>query len=361
MLKFFWNMLAAVTVASMLAACESGEPEPIAEVRRTILVYMEARNSLGAAGNSASDLEEMGLARIPSDCRLLVYRSESSGAPALVEVKGGRQKTLKTYPAEASAVDPEQMMTVLADVKQLAPADDYGLIMWSHSSGWQQTSRRSRGFGLEDSARTMSVSDLASALAVIDWEFIYFDTCYMACVEVAYELRHAAHYLVGSVCEVPADGMAYDQTLPFLFSAGTVEGLRRAIDITADGYLSLSNSLCPVTLSLIDLSRLDNLALTVKQNQKPLPVGYSPQRFSTSSPYRYLFFDLGQYMEAIGADMEALDLAVIHERHSPLIWGVLPMNHCSGLSVYLPELSGSGYDYSSYGYDTLDWYRFLNS
>lgn len=350
-----------IAALAVLAGCDEPEPKPRPEpptaTRRTVLVYIEARNSL--AGNAADDLAEMENATIPSDCRLLVYRSTRDGEPELLEIKNGSRDVLKTYPEDASAVDPAQMGAVLADARSLAPAEGYGLVLWSHSSGWQQTSRRSRGFGLENSRLQMSISDLAGVLSGVEspFEFLIFDTCYMGCVEVAYELRNTARYMVGSVCEVPTPGMPYDLTVEHLFDADTRRGLTAAIDLTVDTYLADKTISCPSTLSLIDLEAMPALAAAVKARFVPsLPVGYEAQPFSVSTPFRNLFFDFGQwYAGALGGDPAALSAAVLHERHTPMIWGRLPLVACSGLSVYLPQLS-DGFDYTSYGYDTLGWY-----
>ena len=40
-------------------------------------------------------------------------------------------------------------------------------------------------------------------------EYILFDDCYMSSIEVAYELKDVADYLIASTCEVMAYGMPY--------------------------------------------------------------------------------------------------------------------------------------------------------
>ena len=358
------KLTAIIAALLMLCACDSTKhpvTEPVAKVRRTLLVYMEARNNLSSA--ALDDLAEMRIADIPDDCRLLVYRSiNGADHPELVEIRRDRETTLAEYPAEASAVDPVQMATVLADMKKLAPADEYGMVLWSHSSGWRQKSpalMHSRAYGLEN-GRTMSITNLAKALRDSDLSFLVFDTCYMGSVEVAYELRNAARWMVASVCEVPTPGMPYNLTLPGLFDADMARGLQSAIDITVDSYIADRTQLCPSTLSLIDLSALDDLAAEVKDIiDNPLPEGFRPQRFSVDRPYASLFFDLGQYMQALGGTTTAaLERAVIHERHTDKIWVRLPIDHCSGLSVYIPGID-AGYDLTSYDYNTLEWARYM--
>lgn len=368
MIKKLW-ILAALTAALISTGCDSGrsagteEPEvpaAVDSVRRVVLVYMEARNNL--YGFAYDDIEEMRLAEIPADCRLLTYRSiRNEEHPTLTEIlPDGRDTVLATYEAQASAVDPVQMRRVMDDVSRLAPSAELGLVFWSHSSGWRQKKPAARGYGLEN-GRQMSVSDLGGALQGRKLDFLLFDTCYMGCVEVAYELRGVAPWLVASVCEVPTRGMPYDRTLPGLFDADTPRGLIGAIDANVDFYLSDSDERCPSTMSLIDLTAMEALAEAFEPVfGQELPEGYEPQRFSISSPYRDLFFDLGQYMEATGAATAALDAAVAHERHTPKIWGRVELSQCSGLSVFLPQLS-SGLDYTAYDYNTLAWFKRMSA
>lgn len=357
MKRTFSLFLPLLTLLLCLAACERYvAPDPT--VRRTVLIYMEARNNLAA--DAYDDIAEMKRASIPADCRLLIYLSTQGVAPKLFEIVNGREVPLKIYPEETSAVDPAQLRSVIASTQELAPAREYGLILWSHSSGWQQSPVKVRGFGLEYSYKQISTSDLADAVEGFNLDFIIFDTCYMGCIEVAYELRNAARFMVASVCEVPNEGMPYDATLPALMKPNIKDALIETININHSINAPANVGGCPVTLSLIDLSRMDALAQAVKDAPLPLPDDFIPQVFSVSHPYRHLFFDFGQYYNAIGGDPDPIKAAIIHERHSLSIWGQLRLDHCSGLSIYLPQFA-PGYDYNSHGYSSLEYYKFIHS
>lgn len=350
-----------ITVAMMLAlcGCHDNNTEPPRKVLRTVVVYMEGRNNLSAS--AYEDLDEMRRAQIPANGRLLAYTSISGEShPRLIEIYAGGDSTLVNYPAETSALEPAQMKQVLADARRLAPSEELGMVLWSHSSGWRQKSRPiARAYGLENSWKQMSITSLASALEGADLDFIFFDTCFMGSVEVAYELRNVAPRMVGSVCEVPADGMPYHLTVAHLFNRDIDRGLTDAIDTTVNYYEDSRQTSCPSTLSLIDLTRVADLIPVMKQI---INNGYSDQlqRFATSGTYKNLFFDLGQYIEALGGDSSVLNDIVIHERHTTYnIWGTLPLRRCSGLSVYVPGYT-AGYDASTGDYNTLAWARDLN-
>ncbi len=349
----------------VLAACQHShivEPElpgkqPADSCQRTILVYMEARNNL--LNEALNDLDEMRRADIPEGNRLLVYRSRrGEDHPVLCEIFKGGDSVLLDYPDSVMAIDPDHMRQVIADAHSEAPSAEFAMIFWSHASGWRQKNVISRGFGSENGT-SMTITSLASALGndrKID--YLFFDCCYMGSAEVAYELRNAARYFVASPCEVPAGGMPYHLTVPELFNPDMEQGLRNAIDITVDSYRADPMEKCPSTLSLVDLTAMDRLIEAVRPVvDQPLPYTFLPQRFSVNSPYNQMFGDLGQYLEALGAEIP--QGVILHEQHTNRIWDRLSLTHCCGLTVFVPDFR-IGLDYSFKGYNTLEWAKYLN-
>lgn len=357
--------LIMAAVLFLLSACRHDDkPEPDT-VRRMVLVYMEARNDLAAVVDD--DLEEMAMAGVPSDCRLLVYRSDfNTTGPALLELKGGKWRELKRYDKGTSAVSSSRLRQVVDDARHLAPSESCGLIMWSHGWGWMQTIRRApaRAFGYENYQSAMSNSDIAEALDGQGLEFIVFDSCFMASVEVAYELRRCADYLLASAAETPGAGLPYHRTLPLFMVSDVRLGLTQAVDAVADYYTQYPPAgNCPVTQSLIDLRALDDLAAEtrrVKAAGAELPAGMELQRFAASRSYKDLFFDLEEYFTALGADdawRAALRRAVVHERHGASIWGLFPLTRCCGLTTFVPNGDNT---YATCDYATLQWAKYLN-
>lgn len=364
-------VLILMLLCAMLTSCDTdsvigSRPEvipPPSPVDRTVLVYMVARNDMGLNGKDEDDLAEMASVTLPPMSRLIVYRSRHDEAPELMELTDGRFTVLKTYDTHLPSVSVERMRQVIGDTRALAPASSSGIVLWSHSFGWQQTlTRNSRSFGYEG-GRTMSVTDLAEALAGQRLDFIFFDSCFMGSVEVAYELRGCAARMVGSMCEVPYDGMPYHLTLPALFDTDIDAGLRRAIDLNVDYYIERRES-CPATFALINLRAMDELAeetARVYDAGLTLPDGYTPRPLALpSSQYCDRFFDFAHYVRALaagsGAPLEAweraLERAVTHERHSSRIWDRIDLDGVCGLSTFFPH---DRYDYSAYGYSSLSW------
>jgi hypothetical protein len=137
-------------------------------------------------------------------------------------------QTLKTYEGNLCSTDGQTMADVLREIVRLYPARNYALALCSHGSGWlfddlasasQSGSRRS--FGVDNgyrssstSGRRMNIPVLASVLSGCPhFDYILFDACFMQSVEVAYELRHTADYIIASPAEIPASGAPYTQML----------------------------------------------------------------------------------------------------------------------------------------------------
>lgn len=76
------------------------------------------------------------------------------------------------------------------------PAKNYGLIIWGHGTGY-------KGFSYDETSRTyMTLSQLGdslcSTLGDSKLDFIGFDTCFGAEIEVVYELKDYASYFIGT-------------------------------------------------------------------------------------------------------------------------------------------------------------------
>ncbi|MBD5333430.1 MAG: hypothetical protein HDR97_06810 [Bacteroides sp.] len=209
---------------------EPDTPPAPALGRRTVLVYMVANNSLGTNWHcDEADLQEMLKATptgLPDDCRLLVYhnppRCSETNPCVLIDVTATGLKTIKTYTysEEGESVTTERMQEVIADMKSLAPAHDYGIVFWSHADNWLGNSgpndNRYRGFGQDGNYR-MSMPTLARTLEGERFAFLYFDCCLMGNVEPLYEMRSLAPLAVASPTELGIDGMPYHWNVPVMF------------------------------------------------------------------------------------------------------------------------------------------------
>lgn len=352
---------------------ETPEPNP---TKRTVLVYMLASNSLGKNGYDEADLAEMKAAApgIPADARWLVYHAPSSAeeAACLIEITPTGEKVLASY-SQGTSATAERMLNVFSDTRRLAPALSYGLVLWSHATGWfmdgiddnnRSGDGRLKSFG-NDFTKKMNITTLARVLANSGFDYVYFDACYMGAVEVAYELRNAVRYIVGSPSEVPADGMPYDKNMPLLLD-GSRDALVQAATNTFNHYNTLSGSSRTCTMGVYDTSALDGLATATRAVYAACPAMYPSGRELTEYAGLQktgLTGDLEEYVLALaddaGADASlvsafssALSKAVVYKASTPSLWGKYPINHCCGMSTFVFE---DIEDFTYEGYNTTSW------
>lgn len=331
-------LLALITI--LTTGCKSDSPEPDAPVdTRTVLVYMVANNNLSP--NSYDDLQEMkqGASQI-SNGSLMVYHHPADNSPRLLEISpDGRERVIKTYSTDESSVAINRMKQVIADTKAAAPASSYGLVLWSHANGWQNDSGTvdepaenalsPLSFGADGTSfpKKMKLTSLARALEGQRFDFIYFDCCHMATVEVAYELRNLTPWIAGSPTELEVDGMPYYANIPAFFAS--TPNLKQAIANTYNYFTPSGYNGC--CISLIATAGLDNLA-RVSREALALspPPNYSPVRYFRTAVMDSGIYDMYHYFNALTASdpelqarwTEAFSNVVAATHTTPRVYGL---------------------------------------
>lgn len=319
-LCYFCNMnkymTIILTVVTMLLfpSCdkEKNEPKP-QEHSRTVLIYAVASNNLSSYLDK--DMEEMieaapAVKGLGDNVRVLLYSvaSKNASEATIAELSKNQDgsyefKTLKSYDRETFSTDPKRMSEVYADLRQIAPADSYGLIFWSHATGWlpdfnsHQLPGMQRSFGwdtYENTTDKCDIIELADAIPDRMFDYIWFDACYMMCVETVYQLRNKCDYIGGYPTEDWSPGMNYDSTLPLL--AAVDPDLTGAGKVFFDYY---NDSNMAVTVSVIATDGLENLAAVSSEiySKGSRPESAFGFQDYGRSPYRGLY-DFGQFTRA---------------------------------------------------------------
>lgn len=385
--KFYTYIILALTFILTLAGCKGADepdPAPTPEDKaadKTVLVYMVASNNLGSMAYDRQDLAEMEQAAqqgmLGDNGRLLVYHSPYRGEIMLKEVTANGIDTLKVYSSDTLSVTIDRMTRVFDDMRAIAPAKSYGLVMWSHATGWLQDgiaepAISTFSFGSDTSRYKMNITSLSRALAGQGFDFVYFDCCFMGSVESLYEMRDATPVIIASPTEDPVTGMPYHLTLKHLFAASP--DYEAAAAATFDFYNATYTKWdCPVSMAVVRTEHLGELADATRQiyaMSRPDSLSdFRPQKLSLS-PYYY--FDFGQYVEALAqsalsqpnADADkvasALDRwrelmgrAITYRANTPWIWGEIELKDFSGLSTYILDGEESA---STKNYNQLQWY-----
>lgn len=394
-LSGLYAFLVAILLAS-LAACSDSNSELVDVIidsdddtasslsKRTVLVYMVATNSLGSNGFDIEDIGEMQEAMSgysDGECRLLLYHlNYSSAYPTLTEIRNNGDgsfitDTLVTYPSTAQAsVTVTRMRQVIADAKALAPANDYGLIIWSHATGSVRSITKAvasiRDYG-EDNGATMPIDSLAAAIPDNTFSFIYADACYLGAIEVAYQLRNKTDYFIGSPTEIPAYGMPYDQNIPCFFE--DEPDLEQACINTYTYYSQFyrddltqaeNEAYRSITIAMVDCSHLSELATVCRSIHATAQALTSTDQLQHYHLYYpHIYFDFKQYTQAISTDSslsqqfnELLEQTIVYKACTESLFGLLTIDedNFSGLSTYIIGESDATNDAF---YKTLDWYN----
>lgn len=287
-------ILLAVLLCGSCINEEYAGPDPDLPTR-TIIVYLGGDNNLSEETGRKIEALRQGWTYTGNKC--LIYQDSRDGA-RLLRLRGGCRttptpyvETVREYGAENSA-SAETFARVLREVAAEYPADSYGLIFFSHASGWlpagalQNPAPRSRSVGVDDGDAGRAEMDIAEFAAAIPggmFDFIVFETCLTAGVEVAYELRGKSDYMLASSAEIISPGFTpvYPSALRLLCDTSVkmrtaLEGFGRAyMDYVVANYTGARRS---ATLSLTDIREIS-----------PLAARMCRQRFGLTQPRRPIY------------------------------------------------------------------------
>lgn len=358
-----------------------GTMTPRDEAERTVIVYMVGDNTLSS--QVRQDTVEMVRGRnlIPEDVNFVLYIDDKGGKPAIYQLsKRSGMQLCKQYDEELSSTDSKTMLTTLQDIEHTFPARHYGITLWSHATGWVP---RRKAFGKDEFPNTstseteMDIPVLRGVLAQLPkFEYIFFDACFMQCIEVAYELRGVTNYMVGSPAEIPGPGAPYDKIMDALCS-GNAKGIVEGYDASYPGTYN-SFYYPGVLLSCIDCTQLEPLAQATGQYLKPFYMGHTEPLADDFQPYCDISFetftscfDMRTTMcrllssENYSAWMSAFNKAVpLHTLTSTNTWFAI---HCSnhvvkdpanygGVSMFVPmeKYNACGWNEA---FQQTSWYK----
>ena len=322
---------------------------------RTILFYMAGDNSL--SGETQEKVDALASAwNIKGENRLLVFQDRGGeNAPRLLEIKTGADgkgtiEVLEEY-KDGNSASIKVFVRVLNDMVRYCPSSDYGLVLFSHSSGWfpAGTFAQPRSV-VTDGDTEFELVDFARAIPNGQFRFIIFESCLMAGAEVAYELKDKTDYILASSAEILSPGFTplYGKMLECLY--------KTAPDLTgfAGEYYDYCNRLSgdnrSATVSVVSTAGIDLLKSLLARAESHVAHWEWVERDDIQHFDRrakdYLFYDLEGYIKTIGTQEEINELAGIlegtvlykaatDEFMSGTPYGFPIKKHC-GLTIYIP-------------------------
>lgn len=378
MLKHFFLILLAIIV---LASC-GGNDDPVNPVKpfvptktkNTLFVFMPytANNNGGnslyySLKGNIEDMEraieqEKGL----GNSQLIVFISENIKTSHLIYISYNKNKgkcqrdTLKTY-TDYDYTIPEGITSLLTSIKQMAPADNYSMIIGCHGEGWmpKPKSTQTRYFG--GTAIPIDISNFNEGIknAGMKMNFILFDDCYMSGIEVAYQLRESSNYLIASTSEMIAYGIPYHIILKYLlYDTPDYDALCR--DFTSF-YKTYTYNLTPMpygTIAVTDLGYTEEMATFMKTVNSTHTFDIDKiddvQDLDVEHYTPTVYFDFGSYLRVLcGNDANTyaegtklLDKLVPYKGTTGMIYSgagnkSLKLKEYSGLTISDPSINSS--------------------
>lgn len=364
---------------------------------RTVLVYISGENGLSYYIDEELQEIRKGSLGIGNNA-IVVYVDDSNAKrnPYILWIKEGKTMdslTLENDPLSSSA---ETMSYVLNHTSTYYPADEYGLVLWGHASGWvledslserQSAFAPRRAYGIDngvnsnsDRGKWMNMATLAKTL----WEwkhlkFIFADCCQFQCIESAYELRNVTDYIIGSPAEIPGVGAPYETVVKGFFDSSDTF-YEKIVDsyfsqmipcgfYSSDGWnVAYYDSRTP--LSVIKTSELRNLAEatnSILHSFLPYDEEIAPELknekliyyFGNSSNPKYsLMYDMNDFIRrytlnnqvAYNTWKETFDKCIVYRKNADKGWmtkyqiqayvffdGILTDERYGGVSMFVPQ------------------------
>ena len=368
-----------------------GPDVPVTPVGQTVFMFFPWSNSLlSDFRRTVEDMQTVVAQRSMKDERVMVFMATSEREAVLFELKkqNGRclTDTLRRY-SDRPFTSRQWLTSLFSEVMTLAPASRYGMVVGCHGLAWvpvqgQRNARKKLGsqekideednlykeekidkegepndlmhFEVQGPVTTrfiggtypetqIETTDLADAMADAGFhtEYILFDACYMSSVEVAYELKDVAHYLIASPTEVISYGFPYITMGKHLLGTPNYKGI-------ADSFISFYSSyyLPYGTVAVTDCTQLDALAAIAQQINAATEAQIAPNGVQIMDGYSpTLFYDLGHLMSLKNAGTvlttafaEQLEKTVPYKGHTGQYFTTLKdapvdIKHYSGLNT----------------------------
>lgn len=401
------SMVLAVLVLAVFSSCSSDDtpkepyhPNPDT-YENVVLVYAVGSNNL--YGNLIADKSEMlkGLKQTdPSKVKLLLLENidpsnkGTQHSNILYEARLSNETDeyefvrLKEFDSDRYATEPAMLTEAVEEMTKGFSSARYGIIFWSHGGGWAPAGYNTHIYPVQDPSSAlhpkpdtwwgvdesgsqhdqMNIDELAAALPDNLLHFVWFDSCYMSGIELAYQLRNKARYLVAYPTEVHVFGLDYTTALPLILApVPRLEEAARTI-YNFYTYTCLTQGVqTPVTVGVFDLQAIGDVAALARKAF----TGYVKPSVSNLPKYTrgniLPMYDFREYLlsaaAASGNELDAEEVNRVFSRFTLCKYAsernfsnvLIDPARYSGMSahVYDPTNLGSNENF----FRSLDWFK----
>lgn len=333
----------------------------------TLIVYMIADNDLDYF--SDGDINEMEEVGSTEGIDIVVVRDRLSiSKPGGVNVywiskdndRGKIKSPIMISYGEMDMCNSNTLRKVLEDITNLFPSTRYGLVLWSHGSGMVPKWYKPQWFGEDVSGGSrFDIRELVEGLKGFEFEFIAFDGCSMADVEIIPYFSGITEYLIFSQVEILAEGYPYHTMLnKIVIGAGEVEErLKRGCAEFLEYYrckeeeVYKSGSISMVKVENFGefekkVSNYISLVMSFVGSNGILSEMSNIQRVSYVYNFKGDLMDLlGRLEKVISNDVvssvfeeveESFRSMLLYEGHTEKYLGSMSLSNLNGLNVFLP-------------------------
>lgn len=213
MRKHFFYLL---TVTALIFSCTFPD---YPQSQWTFIVYTGNDSQPNPLNNIQLDIEEMIQSGVDlSSMRVLLFNDyKEQGDTRLAVLDSVLDSDFRDIPLSAAGIpligrneadcsDPAVLDAVIQYAQQHLPAENYALFTGAHGAGYGYG--QSPGLNMEGYTIT-PVEDIAAVLSDKNIDVFFMDNCIMGTIEVIYELRNCADYIVTSPAQIPGPGHNY--------------------------------------------------------------------------------------------------------------------------------------------------------
>lgn len=399
---FFFFHISLVTF--LLLSCSKDEENAVDEsVGQTVVVYMAAENSLSIyatydLNGELCDADEMlrTVDAMSDNDRLVLYIDDVDLPRIYILTNKTKERSIAKLEAnyrfatDVNSCSSETLRQVLDWAMTNCPAEEYGLVLWSHGSGWIPPRTPRRAFGVDNGLNVgsgtnanvgdeLDICEMAKVLADFPkFDFILFDACFMQNVELCYELKDCANYIIGSSAEIPLLGAPYTTMMYQLFTekGANPKGM---IQCYYDKYANEGSA-----LSVVDCSKLDALADATRGMMKQYKDALEGMDFASVLNYfdydacRYMsempdFYDMLSLMNHLLKEEDYVRWKAVYDEAVPerlstrtiyTAYKTGPIhintNEFGGMSMYVPQEKYENEDFYE-GYWKMKWHTIINN
>ncbi len=367
MKRLFCMSIAAFLILIFTPSVFAAEEQP--EKKLTLMIYMCGSDLENGHGAASDDIEEILQSEYNQDEINILFMTGGSsvwrdyvafsGVTAISDVTPGYTlRTVWSTAGESTAAgswnmgDSETLATFLNYGMENYPAENYALILWDHGGGPLE----GVCFDETDNMDSLSLSELQTALDYslngrrLSW--IGMDACLMAGIETALICSPYADYLIASQETEPAFGWDYS----FLQDVTGQLPPGRIPEMIVDSYISQDEPQLLLTLSSIDLTKIDTIKQATDEMFSALENQLTAESFSmisderrdsksfgrasTLSDYDLVdFYNLSQQLESmVPSETAALQVAI-----KDAVYNGSNQQNANGLSLYSPFYNKSSF------------------